>query len=781
MRKHQDMSSTKSNDFELLPPNKKLCTDSHDLSGQTCTCSPVPSNDFQSSQSSTHLKPVEVVAKFLRALYGRSKLPAYGKWPPSPSKQFINMAVIRKKKVSRASANKFTKATLRGTHDDILHTKKEFDFEHLAETENGETAQLILVEGAPGIGKSTFAWEACKRWGVGEILQQYKLMVLLRLREKRVQQAKTIADLFYFNCDSDMKNRAIEEIESTHGAGILIILEGFDELPADLRKKDYLFMQIIKGENLCDSTILVTSRHWASRPLLANDELHRPLSQHIEIIGFTRQDIEEYLKCMTSDDDPSLLQGLNEYLSCYPNIFSLMYVPLNCAIVLEVYRESRSDGHHDQLVPKTMTELYSSLVRTLLIRYLNDHPEYRNEYTKLVSFSDLPDSVYMQFCEVAKIAYEGICNDEQLIFSDLPDRFESLGLMQCVPELYVDQGTVVSYNFLHLTLQEFMAAFHVSIMTSDMQIEHFSSVENTSMLLAFTAGLTKLNYEEEKLVIFRRFTIDGINKMSFLHWLFESQNTTLLQDLCNDSIQVNNAVFDIGSRGKFEYYVLGYCVSQSNSKWDIFLEHTDEEIIRMFVRGACTANNQEENCGKIISLGIYVHCTIPTSLKNLPTCLLSELVALSIKGGYFGWNNIVNIVQRSPQLHELLLWNCCFASESKCAVELYEALSSLNSFTTLEIYNECDNDPECFGQTFGGDSEDCEALGILLSKSQSLTELNFIVQPSTNILILNGSKIFDGIKHNENTSLQSLRIQPSFEGLSLESVESLSSLLKTNS
>ena len=37
-----------------------------------------------------------------------------------------------------------------------------------------------------------------------------------------------------------------------------------------------------------------------------------------------------------------------------------------------------------------------------------------------------------------------------------------LGLMQRVRELYVGEATAVSYNFLHLTVQEYLAAFHIT-------------------------------------------------------------------------------------------------------------------------------------------------------------------------------------------------------------------------------------------------------------------------------------------------------------------------------
>ena len=76
--------------------------------------------------------------------------------------------------------------------------------------------------------------------------------------------------------------------------------------------------------------------------------------------------------------------------------------------------------------------------------------------------------MHQQLCVVSKLAYEGI-NQQQVIFDNLPDDFDSLGLMQCVPELYVDVGAVMSYNFLHLTIPEYFAAYHMSQQSTEEQ------------------------------------------------------------------------------------------------------------------------------------------------------------------------------------------------------------------------------------------------------------------------------------------------------------------------
>ena len=310
------------------------------------------------------------------------------------------------------------------------------------------------MEGAPGVGKSTLAWKLSRKWGKRKLLQQYQLVVLLRLRDKSVRIAKGISDLFQYH-DHQIQQAAVDKIQRTGGKGVLLLFEGYDELPEELRSESCVFLDVITGRKLPEATVLITSRPWASEFL--HREYKERISQHIEILGFTKDNIQSYIES-TIPDDPSLLADLKKYISCYPHINSLMYIPLNSAIIVEVYKNSRRD---ETLVPKTMTELYSSLVRSLLLRYLYDHPEHgKNRKWRIRSFNDLPQDVNKQLCELGRIAYEGILDGQQVIFSDLPEDFETLGLMQCAPELYVDEGAAVSYNFQHLTVQEYLAAFH---------------------------------------------------------------------------------------------------------------------------------------------------------------------------------------------------------------------------------------------------------------------------------------------------------------------------------
>ena len=532
--------------------------------------------------------PLVQFTSYLKSVYGRQKFPHYGKWPPCSSKKYINLACIEKDKIAKEKYDELTKASIHGNIDDIVSDKHPIKFQQIAKKLADCTwPKLILVEGAPGVGKSTFAWKLCRKWNKGKILSQYKLVVLLRLRDKCVGEAKTLYDLFYYD-DPEEQKLIVKEIVKSKGKETLLLFEGYDELPAQIQKdKESVLLQIVSGKCLPEATVLVTSRHSASGFIVQYNE--ERISQHIDILGFTKENIQTYINENVKDSGER--QGLERYLSCYPHIRTMMYVPLNSVIVVEVYHQCHDK---DKPAPKTMTELYTSLIRTLLIRYLSDNPSYK-DCKKILEFTDLPDKVYEQLQQICKTAYRGVTNDQELIFYDLPDGFETLGLMQEVHELYVDKGDCVSYNFLHLTIQEYLAAVHLSMQPMDVEIQHFKEMEAESsfvMVLRFLSGLTKFhNYPQQDLAFilepqesdklsFRRLL--GLRQQPGLnfHWLFEAQNVEYISSvLKKDVFSVRNL------STPFEAYALGYCVAHSDIQWELSQFREDSTKMEMLVRG----------------------------------------------------------------------------------------------------------------------------------------------------------------------------------------------------
>ena len=321
------------------------------------------------------------------------------------------------------------------------------------------------MEGAPGIGKTTFAWKVCRKWAKGKILREYGLVVLLRLRDKRVREVKYVSDLFYHD-DHELQKSVAKEILYHQGKSVLLLYEGYDELPKRLRIQQSIFLDVLRKRSLPHATILITSRPSATESL--HWEFREQISQHIEILGFTKDDIISYVHHVIQEEH--VHQDFLQYLKCYPYIRGMMYVPLNAVIVTEVYKTSQHGP--DKFIPTTMTELYTALTRSLLLRYLLSHSEYRQQEWNLKNFSDLPKELHEQFCRVCEVALDGMIED-QFVFENLPNDFNTLDLMQSVPELYVQQGAVVSYNFFHLTLQEYLAAVKISKLPVNEQIDFF--------------------------------------------------------------------------------------------------------------------------------------------------------------------------------------------------------------------------------------------------------------------------------------------------------------------
>ena len=726
-------------------------------------------------------------ASYLKSVYTREKLPIYDKWPQVKSKKYINLALIEKEDITKREAYQFTRATIRGNIDDIKNkSKRATDIGQIAKLPDGSQPKCILVEGAPGVGKSTFAWKLCRKWGKGKLLQQYQLVVLLRLRDKNVRAAKNMSDLFRYH-DHQIQQAAVEEIQRTGGKGVLLLFEGYDELPEDIRTKSSIFLDVITGEELPEATVLITSRPWASE-FLHKDYKGR-ISQHIEILGFTKANIQSYLESTTAND-PSLLTDLKKYISCYPHINGIMYIPLNSAIVVEIYRNSRKD---DTLVPKTMTELYSSLVRSLLLRHLFDHPVHGKKRWRVRSFNDLPQDVYQQLCELGKIAYEGILHDQQVIFSDLPEDFETLGLMQCVPELYADEGAAVSYNFLHLTVQEYLAAFHLTQLPAQKQIEYFreynrSNKHHFHMVLRFVCGINKFSgYSSEVLNTLCILepgddSVSVIHNVTFdtLHWLFEAQENDIIADLLESSdIQLNRLLRTVTP---FDCFVLGYCVSHSNCTWKIDLEYykIGDEGVKMFVRGAveeethCTGGFSEINLGEndVTSEGMK-------QLLKFPKQFITKLETLDLNSNNLDSEScaaLAHLIPHMPHLKILSLSDNPNIGQGG-TVPLIASLTAHNSLEKLMLDNT------------GIGVRDCLALGELLSSSSSLKKLiignddnDFDSDVNSDFIGWNAlppeavELIINGLHHN--TTLKKLDMSNSH--FSLLTIALLASLLETN-
>jgi len=489
---------------------------------------------------------------YLKSLYKAKPTPVDDKLFIGPCTQYINLAVIKKelRLRSQEEIDEFTRATLHGGVDEILCQKEQVHLEDIFVFESKSPLKCIFVEGPPGIGKSTFAWELCRKWDELEMMQQYSLVVLLKLREKHVQNCKSLSDLLNHPTDPMLGRAVVDEI--LEGEGVLLVLDGLDEFPSTLLKEDKnLVRQLITGSCLPKAIVVVTSRPSAK----ISFNLCRPqVSKHIEVIGFTEEDRVKYAESVFSSQ-PDMLVHFLKYSFSNPTIKTMMYIPLVCAIVVQIYKEY---GGARKLIPRTVTQLYTALCRSLLRRYLVENSLLNSDKRMPIDFKDLPQDVYEHLCTLSKLACDGILS-ETLVFyrHELPEGFEHMGFMNECKELYVDRGMESSYNFLHLSLQEYLTAWHISQLPTTSQRNFFKnilgyppsvnflfSLKKFKEVTLFLAGITGLRNDLWKDLLQFEPWIEKVGiPPCICRCLFEAQNRDVCQEqlspLVTGSIQQN--------------------------------------------------------------------------------------------------------------------------------------------------------------------------------------------------------------------------------------------------
>ena len=658
-------------------------------------------------------------AKYLELIYANSQV-TYDKWPYTPSKIYIKLALIKKEKVSRATADAFTRLTLMGDIDQILKVKQPIAMDDILRP--GDRARLVVVEGAPGIGKSTFAWELCRQWRVLESLKRFSLVVFVRLREERAQKADRLSHLFYHR-NSKLSVAVGQEVEKVEGDGLLIVIDGYDEFPVHLREAS-LIKDLISGLYLPGATIMVTSRPSATTELLCT--CRRTVDKHIEVVGFSEKEISEYAESILKSQ-PTVLRNFFTFLSVNPVVRGMMYNPLNSAIIIEVYRETFLSGRP---IPQTQTQLYTELTLYLLSRYLETQkdPLARKLPNTL---GEIPRQVYDQLCRLGKLAYEERLK-ESVIFNRLPDQCSDLGLLSKTVDLYGRRETV-TYNFLHLTLQEYMSAFFISQLAMAKQKSLFSesySLKHMNMVWKFMAGLTQMKaigwdgFKQGKSKNFdysskpkkwkdeeddRGYAVKGNTVEvgpSIIQCLYEAQDGDSCADVFGSSIV---KYYGDGCSRVLDAYSVGYCVAMSKNAWnvDLHMNSLGQELIEMLKCGV----ESTKSGGSIKWLDLSNNELRDEGLRHLQSLPKSfqciKVLNLSYcQFGSQGFDIIACAIKFLPELMELKV-----SGNRGSTVRMFEALARHAKLLDLDV---CET---------GLGRNDVAALSKFVQASKKLTEL----------------------------------------------------------
>ena len=483
---------------------------------------------------------------------------------------------------------------------------------------SGKPVRFLLVEGPPGIGKSTFAWELCRRWDEIESLRDYHTVVLLKLREKWVLNATSLSDLFRYPSNPDFSKNIADELVATQGKHLLLVLDGFDEVSHSFHE-DCVIKSILCKQLLPECTIILTTRPSAKATL---ESVCQPqVDKHVEIIGFTEEERVRYITEVFSKE-PELQANFLKYMFLVPHIKSMMYIPLNCAIIAQVYSESQSSRH--LAIPRTRTQLYKALAHSLLVRHMK-MKESNRECTSMLP-EGLKKEDMERFRVLAEFAFDsyhkGWSKKVTFFKEDIPEGLVHFGFMNESTEMYAGKAVEQTFSFLHLSLQEYLAAWHIAHSYSiEFQVAYhgmavcvsqpyrgsnreedlLSSLEPLGRSLVepaiFLAGVTGLRCQSEDgrnhwEMYFSHDTAGVSERSVLLRSLYEAQNPTILSHYFNaDSdrreIGIGTGVSQ-GSRTPYDCYALSYCLAHSSDQFRLSIDVTDDDnvsLVETFVKG----------------------------------------------------------------------------------------------------------------------------------------------------------------------------------------------------
>ena len=387
----------------------------------------------------------------------------------------------------------------------------------------------------PGSGKTTLTLQICKRWAKSELLAE-EFLILMPLR--CYELATNTNDLFNvfekLGCPvSGMKEYA----RQNNGEGLVLILDGWDELPNQLQTES-LFSDIVFSKNsmFFYSTIIVTSRPSCSEKIA---KLVQQRKAHYQILGFSPHNSELYIKHYFNND-LQLAELLIDMLKGREYLRRHFYIPITVAIMCFVYSHS-DEGE----IPETLSKLYEDFV--LLYIYSNVPDTCRKNIKEFNTLSDVPEILKPLFGKLCKTAYD-MLRDQKLVFdedileitnSDLKtldldqEQFDGLGLLHVEYFPTKLATTKRSYSFIHRAVQELLAAIFIldTGNISDVLDEHFHVDSYLMNAFPFLFGLVSkdlLRPLAGKLIqIFNKSDRSRALLICILYCLFEAHDQTL--------------------------------------------------------------------------------------------------------------------------------------------------------------------------------------------------------------------------------------------------------------
>ncbi|XP_053718269.1 uncharacterized protein LOC128757189 [Synchiropus splendidus] len=395
----------------------------------------------------------------------------------------------------------------------------------------------LLTKGVAGIGKTLLTQKVTLDWAEDEAHKNFHFVFPFTFRELNVLKEKklSLVDLvhLFFPETREAKLNSFDDVQ------VLFIFDGLDEcrLPLYFLKSrvltsvtestsvDVLLTNLITGNLLPSAGVWITTR-----PAAASQIPPKCVDMVTEVRGFTDAQKEEYFRKRFRDEEQTSI--LISHMRTSRSLYIMCHIPIFCwitATVLEDMLKSRATGE----LPKTLTEMY---IHFLVVQ----------AKVKSLKFDGgagtgqhwTPETRTM-IKSLAKLAFEQLQKGNLIFYeSDLTE----CGIDIRAAALYSGVFTQIFreetglyqdsvFCFVHLSLQEFLAALHVYLKYSNSGVNLLESKQTSH----FSRTFKRKSYEQ-----FLQTAVDETLKspnghldmvLRFLLGLSLKSNQTLLSGL----------------------------------------------------------------------------------------------------------------------------------------------------------------------------------------------------------------------------------------------------------
>ncbi|MEQ2245188.1 hypothetical protein ILYODFUR_025016 [Ilyodon furcidens] len=346
--------------------------------------------------------------------------------------------------------------------------------------------RTVMTEGVAGIGKTVLTRQFAMEWAEGRIYQQIQFIFPLSFRELNmlIRKKFSLVELIHLFFP-EIKEAGIHSFAEFR---VLFIFDGLDEcrLPLNLKTKevlmdaseptslDVLLTNLIKGKLLPLARIWITTR-----PAAAHQVPAEFVDLVTEVRGFNDPQKEDYFRKRFTEEEES--RRIISHIKMSRSIFIMCHIPVFCWITATVLENAFKTKEKRDL-PKSLTEMY---VHFLVVLSKVKHVKYDGR-TDIVSFWTPETREMIQ--SLGKLAFEQLMKGNLFFYeSDLTqcgiDVRAASVYSGVFTEIFQGERGLFHENvfcFVHLSIQEFLAALHVHLTFTNTGVNLLSGEELTS-------------------------------------------------------------------------------------------------------------------------------------------------------------------------------------------------------------------------------------------------------------------------------------------------------------